>query len=97
MKRSHGRASLLWLPGTSADFSQDVVVRLRIPAEILLDAHEDRGEDLAACEHEALKAPRHTTVAVPERVDHRQVEMGHPGLHEALFAGSVEGSPQVPR
>jgi hypothetical protein len=65
------------MPGTAPDIRKDRVVRLRIAAEPLLDAAELRRKDLLPRQHQGLQSTRHATVAVPERVDHDEIEVGH--------------------
>ena len=71
----------------ATDAGQHLVVRGRVATEILLDARELRDQDPFAREHQCLQCARHSPVPIAERVDHRQVEVRHRGLHHRRHLG----------
>src|SRR5215218_2552390 len=81
------------MPSTGPHVFQHLVVGLRVASQELLDAGEDRGHYALSSHDERLQAPCHAPVAVAEWVDHRQVQMGHGGLH---YDGVVS-STQLPK
>jgi hypothetical protein len=79
-----------------SDLGQDVVVRLGVSAEVLLDARERRLEDRIAGEHERLDATRHAAVTVAERMDHHEVQVRHPGPDDRVrLVGNVDGPDEL--
>src|SRR3954468_3701157 len=81
------------MPSTGPHVFQHLIVGLRITSQELLDAGEDWGYYALSGHDKRLQAPAHAPVAVAERVDHRQVQMGHGGLH---YDGIVS-STQLPK
>lgn len=72
----------LRMPCVGAYLGEHLVIGLGIASEVLLDAGEHRRDDLLARQDKRLEAARHASVAIPEGVDHHEVEVGHRGLYE---------------
>ena len=66
----------LRMPGALPYFRENSVVRVRVVPEICLDARERGIEQSLACEHQGLQRARHAAIAIRERVDHHEVQMG---------------------
>ena len=49
--------------------------------QVLLDAGEGRGKHARTCEHEGLERPGHPAVAVPEGMNHDEVQVRHGRPH----------------
>ena len=64
---------------------EDPVVVSRVGAQPLLDAGELRLCHAAPCQYEGLQCAGKASVAVPEGVDHHQVEVRHRSLHQGVI------------